>query len=81
MIIQRWTKKPSKANIQDENGEFHTAEMECAFEAGELQGVDGTGIQFVIDLLEDDNIVLSVFLPGEGDEIQCLSCFLMHPAE
>jgi hypothetical protein len=34
-----------------------------------------------VELLEDGNIVMSVFYPGEGDEMVCLSLFLTHPAE
>ena len=34
-----------------------------------------------VDLLEDGNIVMSVFYPGEGDEMVCLSLFLTHPAK
>lgn len=66
-------------DIQDENGEFHTVEAPLTFEAGQLSGVDGAGYSFVFDLLEDDNIVLSIFIPGEGDEMQCLSLFMKHP--
>lgn len=66
-------------DIQDENGEFHTVEDAYTFEAGQLQGTDDIGTDYVVELLEDGNIVISVFLPGEGDEIQCLSVFMVHP--
>ena len=66
-------------DIQDENGEFHTGELELTFEAGQLWGTDGQGYEFVIELLEDNNIVVSVFVPGEGEEVQCLSLFMQHP--
>ena len=68
-------------DLQRENGEFVTLETAYTFEAGQLQGVDGSGVSFAVDLLEDGNIVLSVFLPGEGDAVTCLSLFLKHPAE
>ena len=68
-------------DIQDENGEFRTLETVYVFEAGELHGTDGTGVEYAVDLLEDGNIAVSVFVPGEGDEIQCLTLFMMHPAE
>lgn len=68
-------------DIQQENGEFVTIEMPYTFEAGQLQGEDGSGRAFVVELLEDGNIVMSVFFPGEGDEVICLSVFLVHPAE
>ena len=66
-------------DIQDENGEFHTVEDAYTFEAGQLQGTDEIGTDYVVEPLEDGNIVISVFLPGEGDEIQCLSVFMVHP--
>ncbi len=68
-------------DIQDENGEFHTLEMPYTFEAGQLQGKDAGGRDFAIELLEDGNIVMSVFFPGEGDAVICRSVFPMHPAE
>lgn len=66
-------------DIQDENGEFHTVEMPYTFEAGQLQGKDAKGRDFVFELLEDGNVVMSVFYPGEGDEVVCLSVFMVHP--
>ena len=68
-------------DLQNEYGEFVTVEMPCIFEAGQLQGTDGSGRDFVVELLEDGNIVMSIFFPGEGDEVVCLSVFLVHPAE
>jgi len=32
-------------------------------------------------LLVDGNIVMSVFLPGEGEAKVCLSLFMVHPDE
>ncbi len=66
---------------QDANGEFHTVELPYVFEAGQLQGTDAQGRGFAVELLEDGSIVLSTFYPGEGDEVICLSVFLVHPAE
>ena len=68
-------------DVQQENGEFVTVEMPYTFEAGQLRGKDGGGRDFVIELLEDGNIVMSVFFPGDGDTLTCLSVFLVHPAE
>lgn len=70
-----------KQDYQQENGEFITVEMPYEFEAGQLQGEDFYGKSFAADLLEDGNIVLSVFYPGEDDSVVCLSLFLEHPAE
>ena len=68
-------------DMQNENGEFTTEETEYTFEAGQLQGKDENGLDFVIELLTDGNIVMSVFVPGEGDAVSCLSLYLVHPAE
>lgn len=68
-------------DIQNEYGEFVTVEMPYTFDAGQLQGKDAMGRDFAIELLEDGNIVLSVFFPGEEDAVICLSVFLVHPAE
>ena len=66
-------------DLQKENGEFVTVEMPYTFEAGQLTGEDAAGRTFVVELLEDGNIVMSVFFPGEGDMTTCLSIFLVHP--
>lgn len=66
-------------DIQQENGEFKTEEAVYAFEAGQLQCVDDEGQEFVVELLEDGNLVMSVFTAGNGDNIHCLSIFLIHP--
>ena len=68
-------------DIQNEYGEFSTVEMPYTFEAGQLQGQDASGRDFAVELLEDGNIVMSVFFPGEGDTMICLSVFLVHPTE
>lgn len=67
--------------IQQDNGEFVTVETPYTFEAGQLQGTDSKGRDFAVELLEDGNIVMSVFYPGEGDTLTCLTVFLTHPAE
>ena len=68
-------------DLQQENGEFVTIEMPYTFEAGQLQGKDGSGRDFVVELLEDGNIVMSVFFADEDNIVTCLSVYLMHPAE
>ena len=67
-------------DIEDDNGAVQTAEMEITVEANQIQGTDGSGLDFVIDKLVDGNIVLSVFVPGENETVNCLSIF-MAPAE
>ena len=68
-------------DIQNENGEFSTEEMAYTFEAGQLQATDDNGMNYVFELLEDGNIVMSLFIPNEDGTNSCLSVFLMHPAE
>ncbi len=68
-------------DVQNGNGEFVTKEMPYVFEAGQLQTQDPAGRDVVFELLENGNIVMSVFFPGEGDEVVCLSVFLKHAAE
>jgi len=67
--------------VQNENGEFVTVEMPYTFTAGQLQATDASGRDIVFELLEDGNVVLSVFFPGEGDTVSCLSVYMVHPAE
>ncbi len=68
-------------DFQQENGEFVTLEAPYTFESGQLQGTDLNGRDFAVDLLEDGNIVLSIFYPGEDETMICLSVFLKHPEE
>ena len=68
-------------DLQQDNGEFTTVEYPYVFEAGQLQFTDNNGVDGVFELLEDGNIVMSLFYPGEGDTLRCLSVFLVHPAE
>ena len=68
-------------DLQQENGEFVTVEMPVEFDVGQLHGKDGSDRDFVVELLEDGNIVVSVFYPGEGDAVICLSVFMVHPEE
>ena len=75
------TKGMITQDVQNEYGEFVTVEMPCTFEAGQLLGKDRDGRDFAVELLEDGNIVMSVFYPGEGDTVICLSVYLVHPAE
>ena len=65
---------------EDGNGGTTEKEYACAFEAGQLQGED-EGVTYCFDTLEDGNIVMSMFVPGENEEVICISLFLVHPAE
>ena len=50
-----------------EGGETVEKEYACTFQAGQLQGEDEAGLSFCFDLLEDGNITMAIFLPGEDD--------------
>ena len=47
------------------------------FEAGQIQFMDSAGASVVIELLEDGNLVVSMFA-GEGDETICISAFMVR---
>ena len=66
-------------DVQQENGEFVTTETECTLDGSQLVGQDGTGLEFVFELLEDGNLAMSIFLPREGETVDCLSLYLVHP--
>ena len=70
-----------KQDVQNMYGEFETMEMPYTFEAGQLQCEEEGGRSIVVELLDDGNIVVSVFFPGEGDETVSLSVFMKHPEE
>lgn len=65
--------------ITDEAGEEHEAATKYTIEANQLIGTDGEGTEFVIEKLEDGNIVMSIFVPGEGEGMICISYFMVHP--
>lgn len=66
-------------------GEFVTYEMPYVFDAGQLQATfnygKNDGLDYAVELLEDGNIVMSIFLPREDGTNSCLSVYLVHPAE
>ena len=66
--------------LQNEYGEFVTHEMTYVLEAGQLQAKTEDGRDFVVELLEDGNIVMSVFYPDEDGTVICVSLF-MAPIE
>ena len=68
-------------DVESGEGEFHTIEMPYTFEAGQLQGQDDKGRVFAVDLLEDGNIAMATFFPGEGDETICVTVFMVHPEQ
>ena len=50
-------------------------------ENNQINVTDESGIDATFDKLEDGNLLMSLFLPGEGDAKICVSCFLVHPAK
>ena len=62
----------------DELGE-HEVSAEYTLENNQLLFTDGEGLETVIEKLEDGNIVLSIFVPGEGETPSCVSFFMVHP--
>ena len=64
----------------DDNGEGGVVErgFACVFDAGQLQG-EAERVSFCFDTLVDGNIVWSNFLPGEGEDVICVSLFMVHP--
>ena len=64
---------------QNEYGEFVTEEIPYTLTAGQLQGEDDDGLAFVVEALEDGNIVITVFYPGEDGAVLWLAMYMMHP--
>ena len=62
----------------DELGE-HEVSAEYTLENNQLLFTDGEGLETVIEKPEDGNIVLSIFVPGEGETPSCVSFFMVHP--
>ena len=56
-------------------------EMSQAYELenNQLLFTDGEGLDAVLEKLEDGNIVMSIFFPGENDTTDCVSFFMVHP--
>ena len=64
--------------ITDEDGE-HEASTEYTLDNNQILFTDGEGIEAVFEKLEDGNIVLSLFIPAEGDTPVCVTYFMVHP--
>ena len=64
----------------NENGEAFTEEYPYMLENSQMLAEDDEGMDFVFELLEDGNIVMSVFVPGESEEegMLCISIFLVR---
>ena len=65
----------------DEEG-THETSTEYKLESNQLLVTDEEGVESVFEKLEDGNLVMSIFLPSEdGSTMNCVSFFLVHPAE
>ena len=64
----------------DEEGE-HAESVEYTLENNQLLFTDGEGIEAVFEKLEDGNLVLNIFVPGEGDAVNSVTFFMVHPEE
>ena len=65
-------------NYADEEGEHETSQ-EYTLENNQLLVRDDVGTEALFEKLEDGNLVMSMFLDGEGDARICVSFFLVHP--
>lgn len=59
----------------------HETSTEFQVESNQLLVTDDSGLESVFEKLEDGNLVLSIFIPGENDTMNCVSFFLVHPEE
>ena len=62
----------------DEEGEHETS-VEYTLENNQILFTDGQGLEAVFEKLEDGNIVLTIFVPGEGDAVTNVTIFMVHP--
>ena len=78
----RITKGIVSIDDTDDDGNPVVLELPYTFEAGQLRfEYEPDQESFVAELLEDNNIVLSVFKPGKGDETICISIFFVRVAD
>lgn len=69
-------------DFTDENGETTTTSNKYVFEAGQLQSLEDDPQNFAVELLENGNIVVSLFVPAEEEgQLQCISVFMVRAAE
>ena len=40
---------------------------------------DEEGIEAVLEKLTDGNVALTLFIPGEGETVTCVTYFMVHP--
>ena len=61
-----------------DEGAERTESYDYTLEYNQLTVTD-ENIEAVFEKLEDGNLVMSMFVPGEGDAKICVSFFLVHP--
>lgn len=66
------------SKFEDEDGEHETS-TDYTIESNQLLFSSGDGLDFVIEKLVDGNIVMNIFVPGEGDTLIDISIFMVHP--
>jgi len=66
--------------VTDDAGEHEVSE-EYKLENNQILFTDGQGLEAVFEKLEDGNIVMSIFIPGENDTTNCATFFLVHPEQ
>ena len=64
--------------VTDEEGE-HEVSADYTLENNQILFTDGEGIEAVFEKLEDGNVVLSLFVPTEGDTPVCVTYYMVHP--
>ncbi len=64
--------------VTDEEGE-HEVSADYSLENNQILFTDEEGIEAVFEKLEDGNVVLSVFIPTEGDTPDCVTFYMVHP--
>ena len=62
----------------NENGEAVTEEYPYILENSQMEIQDDDGTIFIFELLEDGNITMSTFVPGDGEGLLCISIFLIR---
>ena len=65
---------------ESEYGEFFREEYPYTLENSQLECEDDEGHIFVFELLEDGNICMTTFVPGEGEGMLAITVFMVREA-
>ena len=63
---------------ESEYGEFFREEYPYTLENSQLECEDDEGQIYVFELLEDGNICMTTFVPGEGDGLLAITVFMVR---